>query len=55
MDMQRNVLRVLRVCMGSNHIRKRNAEKDCWSPVMKESCAWQILGFIKQTKGKLLM
>ena len=36
---------------GRNGIGKRNAE-DCWSFVMKESCAWQTLGFI--TKGKSL-
>ena len=27
----------------------------CWSSVMKESCAWQILGLKRQTKGKSLI
>ena len=30
----------------------KKAEEDCWSSVMRESCAWQTLGFIRQTKGK---
>ena len=38
-----------------NGVGKRNAEEDCWSFVMKESCAWQILGLKRQTKGKLLI
>ena len=29
-------------------------EEGCWSSVMKDSCAWQTLGFVRQTKGKLL-
>ena len=32
---------------GGNGIGKRNAEEDCWSFVMKESCAWQVLGSIR--------
>ena len=38
--------------LRGNGIGKRNAENDRWSSVMKESCAWQTLGFIRQTKGK---
>ena len=30
-------------------------EEDCWSFVMKESCAWQTLGLIRLTKGKSLI
>ena len=30
-------------------------EEDCWGFVMKESCAWQILGLKRQTKGKSLI
>ena len=30
-------------------------EEDRWSSVMKESCAWQTLGFMRQTKRKLLI
>ena len=30
-------------------------EEDCWSFVMKESCAWQILGLKRQIKGKSLI
>ena len=37
---------------GGNGIAKRNAEENCWSFVMKESCAWQTLGLKRQTKGK---
>ena len=29
--------------------------EDCWSFVMRESCAWQILGLKRQTKGKSLI
>ena len=35
--------------------KKMQKEGDCWSFVMKENCAWQTLGFIRQTKGKLLI
>ena len=31
--------------------KEMQKEEGCWSSVMKESCAWQILGFT-QTKGK---
>ena len=40
---------------GGNGVGKRNAEEDCWSFVMRESCAWQILGLKRQTKGKSLI
>ena len=30
-------------------------EEDCWSSVMKKICAWLTLGFVRQTKGKLLI
>ena len=40
---------------GRNGVGKRNAEEDCWSFVMKESCAWRILGLKRQTKGKSLI
>ena len=30
-------------------------EKDCWSSVMKKSCEWQTLGFMRWTKGKSLI
>ena len=33
---------------------KEMQKEDCWSFVMKESCAWQILGLKRQTKGKSL-
>ena len=33
--------------------KKMKKEKDCCSTVMKKSCAWQTLGFTKQTKRKL--
>ena len=51
MDMWENVLRVLKVYMG-NGIDKKMQEEDCWSSVMKKSCAWKTHGFIRQTKGK---
>ena len=42
--------------LGGNGVGKRNAEEeDCWSFVMKESCALQILGLKRQTKGKSLI
>ena len=40
---------------GGNGVGKRNAEEDCWSFVMRESCAWQILGLKRQTKRKSLI
>ena len=48
------MLRVLK-CTWGNGAGKRNAEEDCWSFVMKKSCAWQILGLKRQTKGKSLI
>ena len=35
--------------------KQMQKEEDCRSSVMKESCAWQTLGFIRQTKSKSLM
>ena len=35
--------------------KEMQKEEDCWSSVMKESCAWQTLGLIRQTKGKSLI
>ena len=32
--------------------KEMQKEEDCWSFVMKESCAWQTLGLIRQAKGK---
>ena len=32
--------------------KEMQKEEDCWSYVMKNSCAWQTLEFIRQTKGK---
>ena len=56
MDMWGNVLRVLKVFTGGMVLGKEmQKEEDCWSFVMKESCAWQILGLKRQTKGKLLI
>ena len=41
---------------GANSIGKRNAdEKRLLKFLMKKSCAWQTLGFIRQTKGKSLL
>ena len=55
MDMRRNVLRVLKVYTEGMILRKKmQKEEDCWSFLMKESCAWQILGLKRQTKGKSL-
>ena len=34
--------------------KEMQKEEDCWSSVMKESCAWQTLGSKRQTKGKSL-
>ena len=56
MDMWGNVLRVLKVFTGGMVLGKEmQKEEDCWSFVMKESCAWQIPGLKRQTKGKLLI
>ena len=55
MDMWGNALRVFKVYTREMVLGKEmQKEKDCWSSVMKESCAWQTLGFIRQTKGKSL-
>ena len=35
--------------------KEMQKEEDCWSFVMKESCAWQILCLKRQTKEKLLI
>ena len=35
--------------------KEMQKEEDCWSFVIKESCAWQILGLKKQTKEKSLI
>ena len=49
----RNVLTVLKVCTVGMVLGKEMQKKeDCWSSVMKESCAWQTLGFIRQTNEK---
>ena len=56
MDIWGNVLRVLRLYMGRMVLGKGTAKgKDCWSSVMKESCGWQTLGFMRWTKGKSLI
>ena len=56
MGMWGNVLRVLKVHMGEMVLgTKMQKEEDCWSSVMKDSCAQQILGFKRQTKGKSLI
>ena len=49
-----NVLRVLKVYTRGIAFGKEMQKEDCWSAVMKESCGWQTLGFIRQTKGKSL-
>ena len=35
--------------------KEMQKEEDCWSSVMKKSCAWQTHGFIRQRKGKSLI
>ena len=30
--------------------KEMQKEEDCWSSVMKKSCAWQTLGFVRQQK-----
>ena len=50
-----NVLMVLKVYTGRMVLGKEmKKEKDCWSFLMKDSCAWYTLGFVKQTKRKSL-
>ena len=56
MDIWGNVLRVLKMYKGGMVLGKEmQKEEDCWSSVMKESCARQILSFIRQTKRKSLI
>ena len=56
MDIWINVLTVLKVYMGGWYLGKEmQKEEDCWNSVMKKSCAWQTLDFIRQTKGKSLL
>ena len=56
MDMWGNVLRVLKMYTGGIVLGKEmQKEEDCWSFVMKESCAWQTVDFVRQTKGKSLI
>ena len=56
MDMWGNMLRVLKVYTGEMVLGKEmQNEEDCWSFVMRESCACQILGLKRQTKGKSLI
>ena len=46
-----NVLRVLNVYTRRMVLgRKTQKEEDCSSFVMQESCTWQTLGFVRQTK-----
>ena len=41
---------------GWKRIRKKmRKEKVCWSSVMKKSCEWQTLGFIRKRKEKSLI
>ena len=56
MDMWGNVLRILKVYMDGNGIGKRNTEGRRLLELSDEkSCAWQMPGFIRQTKGKSLI
>ena len=32
--------------------KEMQKEEDCWSSVMKKSCAWQTYGFTRKRKGK---
>ena len=51
--MEGNVLRVLKVyTRGMVLGKEKQKEGDCWSFVMKQNCAWQTLGFTRQTKRK---
>ena len=53
MEMWINVLRGLKVYAEEMVLGKEmQKEEDCWSSVLKKSCAWQTLSFIRQTKGK---
>ena len=40
---------------GGMVLGKEMQKEDCWSFVMRDSCAWQILGLKRQTKGKSLI
>ena len=55
MDMWGNVLRVLKVYTEECYWKNMHKEEDCSSSVVKKSCAWQTLGFIRQTKEKSLI
>ena len=56
MDMWATVVRVLKVYTEGMVLGKETQkEEDCWSFVMKESCAWQTLGLTRQTKRKSLI
>ena len=55
MDMWGNMLRVLKVYTGNDIGKKMQKEEDCWSLVMKQNCAWQILRSVGQKKGKSLI
>ena len=47
---------VLKVYFGGMVLGKEmQKEEDCRSFVMKKSCAWQTLGFIRQANKKLLI
>ena len=35
--------------------KETQKEEDCWSSVMKKSCAWQTHSFIRQKNGKSLI
>ena len=54
-DFNGHVLRVLKAYTGGMILGKEMQKEDCWSFVMKKSCAWQTLSLKRQTKGKLLM
>ena len=47
MDIWGNELRVLKVFTGGMILAKEMQKEDCWSSVMKKSCAQQTLGFIR--------
>ena len=46
----------LKVYMEEIVLRKEmQKEEYCWSSVMKKNCAWQTLGFMRQTERKSLI
>ena len=47
--------RVLKRYMGEMALGKEMQKEDFWGFVIKKNCAWQTLGFTKQTKGKSLI